>query len=297
MVIINNLNDMKNKNVLVLGAAEYAAWIYGPKTVHTVGIGYDVSNERIEQADIIIFTGGSDVDPKMYGHKDIASHGTHFERDIWELELYLQIQAKKKPLCFVIGICRGAQFLSTLTAYHNSDFNKPLIKRGLVQHVDNHGGYHTIDIAAPNNINNNKIEEAIKEFNETTTKEALARRNNFRYVAVSSTHHQMMLDPIQLYSAIDQILIYGYCYGRSAVYKTCDVSMERFYNNMTNAIKPEYENFLKLSDKTHSTFMRFLRNPELIVTKNRTILCQPHPEMLDGFHLFNKLLNLIINEL
>jgi gamma-glutamyl-gamma-aminobutyrate hydrolase PuuD len=65
----------------------------------------------IEEADIICFTGGEDVDPAFYGEKPIP--GTHFrtKRDEEEANIYGQCLAMKKPM---IGICRGAQFLNVM---------------------------------------------------------------------------------------------------------------------------------------------------------------------------------------
>lgn len=65
----------------------------------------------VEDADIVCFTGGEDVDPQLYGEKAIP--GTHFNvaRDTREIEYYVQAVEGKKPM---IGICRGAQFLNVM---------------------------------------------------------------------------------------------------------------------------------------------------------------------------------------
>ena len=65
----------------------------------------------VDDADVICFTGGADVDPKMYGEEPIP--GTEFnpERDARESFIYGLALADKKPM---IGICRGAQFLNVM---------------------------------------------------------------------------------------------------------------------------------------------------------------------------------------
>lgn len=60
-------------------------------------------------ADVIVFTGGSDVNPQLYGQ---TTHPyTHFSsvRDQQDIQCYLRNLRKMK-----IGICRGAQFLHVM---------------------------------------------------------------------------------------------------------------------------------------------------------------------------------------
>ena len=64
-----------------------------------------------EDADLICFTGGSDVSPNLYGEAPIA--GTYFdpERDDIEGYIYGEATALSKPM---VGICRGGQFLNVM---------------------------------------------------------------------------------------------------------------------------------------------------------------------------------------
>ena len=58
----------------------------------------------------ILFTGGHDVDPMMYGEEPLQECGaTCKERDAMESELLKQCIEKDMP---VLGICRGIQFLN-----------------------------------------------------------------------------------------------------------------------------------------------------------------------------------------
>lgn len=82
-----------------------------------------------EEADLVVFSGGPDVDPLLYGEKAHPSTRTDVPRDKRDIELY--------DLCFklgipMLGICRGAQFLHVMNGGK------------LYQDVDNHYGDHDI---------------------------------------------------------------------------------------------------------------------------------------------------------
>lgn len=82
-----------------------------------------------EEADLVVFSGGPDVDPLLYGEKAHHSTRTDVSRDKRDTELY--------DLCFklgipMLGICRGAQFLAVMNGGK------------LYQDVDNHYGDHDI---------------------------------------------------------------------------------------------------------------------------------------------------------
>lgn len=59
--------------------------------------------DNIEDAQVVIFTGGEDVDPKLYGAKKHPATYSNPERDKYELEMFKKI----KPNQLVVGICRG----------------------------------------------------------------------------------------------------------------------------------------------------------------------------------------------
>lgn len=94
--------------------------------------GFRISKEP-KFADILVFTGGSDVTPSMYGEKPLACTSFQISRDIRELRDWRNYGPGK----FKIGICRGAQFLNVLNGGR------------LWQDVDNHalhGGHEVTDI-------------------------------------------------------------------------------------------------------------------------------------------------------
>lgn len=69
-----------------------------------------IIDEYIKIADAIIFTGGEDVNPNIYGadfHPSVQ--GICFERDEFEIKLLKKAIDKKIP---VLGICRGMQLIN-----------------------------------------------------------------------------------------------------------------------------------------------------------------------------------------
>ena len=84
----------------------------------------------LETADVVVFGGGSDVHPELYG--ETTMHSTvmpNIVRDLADIELYAECLSQGKPM---IGVCRGAQFLAVMQG------------AGLYQDVNNHMGAHPI---------------------------------------------------------------------------------------------------------------------------------------------------------
>lgn len=145
----------KEIKVLVVGGADHYA-----KVLEKFKLVKDIA-----EANLVIFTGGEDVDPALYGEK--AHSTTHFnvERDTYEKTIFDLASEKKIPM---LGICRGSQFLTVMNGGK------------LIQHVTGHNkGDHEIIILDPEFIGLKEKEEDI--------------------IQMSSTHHQMMypysLDP------------------------------------------------------------------------------------------------------
>lgn len=71
--------------------------------------GDDWSAEELAELDGIIFSGGSDIDPALYGASPCDTDlGVSPERDAWELALYQTSRAAGVP---ILGICRGLQLI------------------------------------------------------------------------------------------------------------------------------------------------------------------------------------------
>jgi gamma-glutamyl-gamma-aminobutyrate hydrolase PuuD len=84
-----------------------------------------------EEADIVIFTGGADVSPSLYGEKELASTHVNPERDRHEVSLFQRLQRDDKKRAYV-GICRGGQFLNVMNG------------GSLWQDVKGHGADHYV---------------------------------------------------------------------------------------------------------------------------------------------------------
>lgn len=82
-----------------------------------------------DKADLVVFTGGSDVDPALYNQKPHSSTYFNTQRDTDCIDLYLHCVENGIPM---FGVCRGAQFLHVMNG------------GTLFQDVDNHNGDHSI---------------------------------------------------------------------------------------------------------------------------------------------------------
>jgi gamma-glutamyl-gamma-aminobutyrate hydrolase PuuD len=88
--------------------------------------------KSIEEADLLCFSGGEDVDPSLYGEKPLK--GTYFNvaRDAREADVFAKAIELDKPM---FGICRGMQFLHVMNGGK------------LWQDVHNHGWRHKIELS------------------------------------------------------------------------------------------------------------------------------------------------------
>ena len=68
----------------------------------------NIESANIPSYDMLIFSGGPDINPILYGRSTIEADKCDFERDLFELKL-LDIAFKNKIP--TLGICRGAQMM------------------------------------------------------------------------------------------------------------------------------------------------------------------------------------------
>lgn len=91
--------------------------------LHRMIIGGVVA-QSIEEADLVIFTGGVDINPKIYGQKtNTYTQNCDTYRDLKEIKIFKFCVKNNIPM---LGICRGAQLGAVLSGH------------SLVQHVNNH---------------------------------------------------------------------------------------------------------------------------------------------------------------
>lgn len=67
--------------------------------------------DEVEQSDVVVFVGGEDVTPSIYGEDLHPTTSFNIERDELEQSVYGKALQYGKPM---VGICRGSQFLTVM---------------------------------------------------------------------------------------------------------------------------------------------------------------------------------------
>lgn len=83
----------------------------------------------VASADMLVFTGGEDVSPHLYGDHKHHMTGSSIKRDASEAMLFDDAKERGLPM---VGICRGGQFLNVMSGGR------------MYQHVGKHCGVHEI---------------------------------------------------------------------------------------------------------------------------------------------------------
>lgn len=87
------------KIFVVGGDSHYANFLEGATLV-----------DKQEDADVVLFTGGEDVSPKLYGCEKHPTTFSNLGRDMRESAAFKEV--RKDQVC--LGICRGSQFLCVM---------------------------------------------------------------------------------------------------------------------------------------------------------------------------------------
>lgn len=88
------------KIYVVGGATNYTNFIQGVELV-----------DSVEDAEVVMFTGGEDVDPSLYGCEKHPRTYSNPSRDLAEKAIFEKVNPKTQ-VC--VGICRGSQFLCVM---------------------------------------------------------------------------------------------------------------------------------------------------------------------------------------
>lgn len=88
--------------------------------VRSLFSGHEVSHLKMgdyigaskQSADLVVFTGGADVNPEYYGVSRPKSGWFNLERDEWEMEILQFIRKGHLRCSKVLGICRGVQLMN-----------------------------------------------------------------------------------------------------------------------------------------------------------------------------------------
>jgi gamma-glutamyl-gamma-aminobutyrate hydrolase PuuD len=86
---------------------------------------------QLQGVDLLLFSGGTDVDPNLYQHRNVASSPPDKVRDARETLFYKVARQMSIPM---VGVCRGSQFLCVMNG------------GWLVQDVDNHANGENHDV-------------------------------------------------------------------------------------------------------------------------------------------------------
>jgi len=106
------------KILVVGGDTGYASWI--DREIEFL----ESKLENVQQADLVFFTGGHDVDPSIYGTSKNKKTNSNLERDKLEREFYNEARKYDMPM---FGTCRGCQLITALQPHGY-----------LFQHVNGH---------------------------------------------------------------------------------------------------------------------------------------------------------------
>lgn len=85
--------------------------------------------KTVDEADLVCFTGGEDVTPKLYGAAKHIYTGNNPNRDAFEETIFHRCKEEGVPM---VGICRGGQFLNVMNG------------GAMYQHVEEHTRSHFI---------------------------------------------------------------------------------------------------------------------------------------------------------
>lgn len=106
------------RKIYVVGnSSHYIRWMEGKEV------------KNMKDADLVVFTGGEDVHPDMYGEPINPTSGNNIKRDRYEQLEFNEALERKIPM---IGICRGSQFLCAMSGGR------------LIQHQQNPSYMHNI---------------------------------------------------------------------------------------------------------------------------------------------------------
>lgn len=85
-------------------------FVVGPQTGYARFIKNRELVNNIEDAQVVVFTGGEDINPEIYNCKKHRSTYFNRRRDKEELEAYKKVRKDQ----FIVAICRGAQMCCAL---------------------------------------------------------------------------------------------------------------------------------------------------------------------------------------
>jgi len=122
------MSKAEKKKVLVV--ERYPSSYYGPFACFgPQSNDLSLLDKNPESIALVVFTGGEDVSPSIYGEEAHKYTYTNPQRDAIEIEVFDKAVKLKLPIA---GICRGSQFICAKSGGK------------LAQHITGHGRYHNL---------------------------------------------------------------------------------------------------------------------------------------------------------
>lgn len=110
------MSDLNGLRVVILSPTpEYLRMFteYGAGVITAVNSRYQVVNRgQMDSCDLLVFTGGADVDPSLYGAIKHSLTHSDMQRDVIERDWFKAAKERGIPM---VGICRGGQFLNVMS--------------------------------------------------------------------------------------------------------------------------------------------------------------------------------------
>lgn len=117
-------------NINIAFPAFYGSW----KSIYPE-LGVIDSMSDVDSSDLIIFSGGEDINANIYGEKNVYSHGINHYRDYVELRVLERAIARRKK---ILGVCRGHQLI-------NAYLGANLIQDLYIQ-LEDHSSIHELSL-------------------------------------------------------------------------------------------------------------------------------------------------------
>jgi GMP synthase-like glutamine amidotransferase len=214
---------LENHRVFVIGGNYQIERIFEHEGARNV--------RNIQDATLLCFTGGEDVTPELYGELKHPSTHCNPRRDAWEKACFDRGVKEKK---FLIGICRGGQFLNVMNG------------GTLWQDVDNHAisGEHPM---------------TYQTIIDKQGKAVLSRD-----ILVTSTHHQMMIPNIK-----DGAQVWGWA-GLSR-YKAAGIKRKDTDDWLSFKLVPNHQSDCEIVYYNNTRSLCFQPHPEYSSKSTRDI--------------------------
>lgn len=177
--------------------------------------------DTMEEADFVVFTGGADINPSIYGEEAHPFTYFHEARDARELADYKKAKELNKAL---LGICRGAQLLNCLAG-------------GTLFQDISHPGFHEIVTDEGERFMSNSVHHQMMRVGEGAIIKAWAEN--------LSKHHEFMVQgqvvnisdvekepEIVVYPEHRMVLVQGH-----PEFNHTDVELARFREFVFNLVK------------------------------------------------------------